>query len=277
MPELPEVEVIRRGIAPHLEGHRVACVTIRNPNLRWPVPPDLGKTLGGATIDKVVRRGKYLLLDCGKGTLILHLGMSGSLRLLPATAITAPEKHDHADLTLDNGTILRFKDPRRFGAILWTAADAMHHPLLAQLGPEPLTEAFNGSLLYERTRNRSASIKEVLMNSRIVAGVGNIYANEALFRAGINPMTPAGELEVSKCKNLAQAIRDTLNLAIEAGGSSLRDFVDSSGNPGYFQQQYWVYRRTGQPCRKCGTNIIQTRQGQRSSFYCPRCQTGQNN
>lgn len=255
----------------------MACVTIRNPNLRWPVPSDLEKTLVGVTIDKVVRRGKYLLFDCGKGTLILHLGMSGSLRLLPAAAITAPEKHDHADLTLDNGTILRFKDPRRFGAILWTSADVMHHPLLAQLGPEPLTEAFNGSLLYERTRNRSASIKEVLMNSRIVAGVGNIYANEALFRAGINPMTPAGELELSKCQNLAQAIKDTLNLAIEAGGSSLRDFVDSSGNPGYFQQQYWVYHRAGQPCRKCSTNIMQTRQGQRSSFYCPRCQTGQNN
>ncbi|SCX37326.1 bifunctional DNA-formamidopyrimidine glycosylase/DNA-(apurinic or apyrimidinic site) lyase [Nitrosospira sp. Nsp1] len=277
MPELPEVEVIRCGIAPHLEGHRVARVTIRNPNLRWQVPSDLEKTLVGVTINKVVRRGKYLLFDCGKGALILHLGMSGSLRLLPAAAITAPEKHDHADLTLDNGTILRFKDPRRFGAILWTSADAMRHPLLAQLGPEPLTEAFNGSLLYERTRNRSASIKEVLMNSRIVAGVGNIYANEALFRAGINPMTPAGELELSKCKNLAQAIKDTLNLAIEAGGSSLRDFVDSSGNPGYFQQQYWVYHRTGQPCRKCSTNIMQTRQGQRSSFYCPRCQTGQNN
>ncbi|MEO8991758.1 MAG: bifunctional DNA-formamidopyrimidine glycosylase/DNA-(apurinic or apyrimidinic site) lyase [Nitrosospira sp.] len=272
MPELPEVEVIRRGIAPHLEGHRVACVTIRNPYLRWPVPSDLDKTLGGVTIDKVVRRGKYLLIDCGKGTLILHLGMSGSLRLLPATAIIPPEKHDHADLTLDNGMILRFKDPRRFGAILWTSADAMHHPLLAQLGPEPLTEAFTGNVLYKKTRDRRASIKEVLMNSRIVAGVGNIYANEALFRAGINPLTPVGELEIKKCTNLAQAIRDTLNLAIEAGGSSLRDFVDSSGNPGYFQQQYCVYRRTGQPCRKCGTNILQARQGQRSTFYCPQCQ-----
>jgi formamidopyrimidine-DNA glycosylase len=277
LPELPEVEVIRRGIAPHLEGHRIAGVTIRNPNLRWPVPSDLGKTLGGLTVDKVVRRGKYLLLDFGKGTLILHLGMSGSLRLLPATAITAPEKHDHADLTLDNGVILRLKDPRRFGAILWTSVDAAQHPLLAQLGPEPLTEAFTGNVLYKKTRGRRASIKEVLMNSRIVAGVGNIYANEALFHASINPMTPAGELEVSQCKKLTQAIRETLSRAIEAGGSSLRDFVDSSCNPGYFQQQYWVYRRTGQPCRKCGTNIMQTWQGQRSSFYCPRCQIGRIN
>jgi formamidopyrimidine-DNA glycosylase len=203
--------------------------------------------------------------------------MSGSLRLLAAAATTTPEKHDHADLTLDNGMTLRFKDPRRFGAILWTSIDAMRHPLLAQLGPEPLTEAFNGSLLYECTRNRSASIKEVLMNSRIVAGVGNIYANEALFRAGINPMRPAGGLELIECEKLVQAIREILDLAIKAGGSSLRDFVDSSGNPGYFQQQYWVYRQTGRPCRKCGTNILQARQGQRSSFYCPRCQTGQNN
>lgn len=272
MPELPEVEVVRRGIAPYLEGHQVASVTIRNPNLRWPVPSDLGKTLSGLTIDKVARRGKYLLFGCGKGTLILHLGMSGSLRLLPAAAVTMPGKHDHADLTLDNGTVLRFKDPRRFGAILWTSVDAMRHPLLAQLGPEPLTEAFNGYLLYQRTRNRSASIKEVLMNSRIVAGVGNIYANEALFQAGIHPMRPAGGLELIKCEELAQAIKDILSLAIEAGGSSLRDFVDTSGNPGYFQQQYWVYRQAARPCRKCGTTILQARQGQRSTFYCPQCQ-----
>ena len=272
MPELPEVEVIRCGIAPYLEGRRIASVTIRNPNLRWPVPSDLNKTLGGVTIDKVARRGKYLLLGCGKGTLILHLGMSGSLRLLSAAAAAPPGKHDHADVTLDNGMILRFKDPRRFGAILWTSVDAMHHPLLAQLGPEPLTEAFNGYLLYNRTRNRSASIKEVLMNSRIVAGVGNIYANEALFQAGINPMKPAGGLELMKCEKLAQAIREILTLAIEAGGSSLRDFVDTSGNPGYFQQQYWVYRQAARPCRKCGTTILQARQGQRSTFYCPQCQ-----
>lgn len=223
-----------------------------------------------------MRRGKYLLFDCGKGTLILHLGMSGSLRLLPASstasAITPPQKHDHVDLILENGMVLRFRDPRRFGAMLWSPADVICHKLLARLGPEPLTNAFNGNLLYKKTRGRSASIKEVLMNSRIVAGVGNIYANEALFRAGINPTTAAGRLGITRCERLAQAVKEILGLAIEAGGSSLRDYVGSDGNPGYFQQQYWVYGRTGQPCRKCGTNIRQIRQGQRSSFYCPRCQ-----
>lgn len=270
MPELPEVEVIRRGIVSHLEGCSLAGATVRNPNLRWPVPHDLGHTLCGMEISKVMRRGKYLLFDCGKGTLILHLGMSGSLRLLPAA--TPPQKHDHVDLLLDNGMILRLKDPRRFGAILWETADVTRHALLAQLGPEPLTAAFSGNLLYKKTRGRSASIKEVLMNSHIVAGVGNIYASEALFRAGINPTTAAGRIGVRRYEKLVQAIKETLNLAIEAGGSSLRDFVNSDGHPGCFQQQYWVYRRTGQACRECGTIITQTRQGQRSSFYCSHCQ-----
>jgi formamidopyrimidine-DNA glycosylase len=276
VPELPEVEVIRRGIASQLEGQRIAAVAIRNPNLRWPVPLDLGQTLRGLSIDKVTRRGKYLLFDCRKGTLILHLGMSGSLRLLPvpsaASAPTPPQPHDHIDVVLENGATLRLRDPRRFGAVLWATDDVLRHALLAQLGPEPLTEAFNGNLLYKKTRGRTASIKEVLMNSRIVAGVGNIYANEALFLAGIKPITAAGTLGARRCEKLVQAIKDTLNLAIEAGGSSLRDFVGSDGNPGYFQQQYWVYGRTGQPCRKCRANIEQIRQGQRSSFYCPQCQ-----
>lgn len=270
MPELPEVEVIRRGIVSHLEGRRLVGATIRNSSLRWPVPHDLGHMLCGLEINKVMRRGKYLLFGCGKGTLILHLGMSGSLRLLPAA--TLPQKHDHVDLILDNDTILRLKDPRRFGAILWETADVTRHALLAQLGPEPLTTAFNGNLLYEKTRRRSASIKEVLTNSRIVAGIGNIYASEALFSAGINPATPAGRISLRRSRKLVQAIKKTLNLAIKAGGSSLRDFVNSDGNPGYFQQQYWVYRRTGQPCRKCGATIMQITQGQRSSFYCPLCQ-----
>jgi formamidopyrimidine-DNA glycosylase len=272
LPELPEVEVIRRGIVSHLEGRRIAAAQIRNPHLRWPVPPDLDQTLRGAEIYRVMRRGKYILLDCGKGTLILHLGMSGSLRLLPAAPTKPPEKHDHADLILDNGVVLRLRDPRRFGAILWTHSDVMKHALLAQLGPEPLTEAFTGTLLYRRTRGRRASIKEVLMNSRIVVGVGNIYANEALFRAGIAPTTPAGQLDAARCEKLVRAIKITLDLAIEAGGSTLRDFVDSGGNPGYFQQQYWVYGRAGKPCRTCGIVISQIRQGQRSSFYCPHCQ-----
>ena len=275
MPELPEVEVIRRGIAPQVEGRRIAGVTIRNPSLRWPVPLDLGQTLFGLEIVKVIRRGKYLLFNCGKGTLIVHLGMSGSLRLLsPAAAaqMEQPQKHDHVDLVFEDGATLRLRDPRRFGAILWEGADVMRHALLAQLGPEPLTEAFSGNVLYKKTRRRQSSIKEVLMNSHIVVGIGNIYASEALFRAGIKPATPAGRLGISRCEKLTQAIKETLNLAIDAGGSSLRDFVDSAGNPGYFQQQYWVYGRAGQPCRKCGTSIVQIRQGQRSSFYCPRCQ-----
>lgn len=272
MPELPEIEVIRRGIAPHVEGHRVAGATVRNPGLRWPVPLDLGQKLSGLSIGKVARRAKYLLLGTDKGTLIVHLGMSGSLRLLPATAAAAPEKHDHVDLVLDNGMVLRFRDPRRFGAMLWETGDVVRHPLLARLGPEPLTEAFSGDLLYKQTRGRSASIKQVLMNSRIVVGIGNIYANEALFDAGIHPVTAAGRISARRYEKLAQAIKETLNRAIEAGGSSLRDFVNIEGNPGYFQQQYWVYGRTGQPCRKCGTPIAQIRQGQRSSFYCPYCQ-----
>ena len=270
MPELPEVEVTRRGIAPHLTGRRIAGVTVRNPNLRWPVPHHLGRTLAGLEIHQVTRRAKYLLLDCGEGTLILHLGMSGSLRLLPAS--TPPQKHDHFDLKLDDGTLLRLTDPRRFGAILWASGDVLRHPLLAQLGPEPLTAAFDGNVLHARTRGRSASIKEVLMNSHIVVGVGNIYASEALFRAGINPKIAAGRIGISRCEKLVQAVKETLKLAIKAGGSSLRDYVNSDGNPGYFQQQYWVYDRTGQPCRKCGTLIRQIKQGQRSSFYCPHCQ-----
>ena len=270
MPELPEVEVTRRGIAPHLTGQRIAGVAVRNPNLRWPVPHHLGRTLTGLEIHQVTRRAKYLLLDCGKGTLILHLGMSGSLRLMPAA--TPPQKHDHFDLELDDRTILRLTDPRRFGAILWTSGDILCHRLLAQLGPEPLTAAFDGNVLYAKTRGRSASIKEVLMNSHIVVGVGNIYASEALFRAGINPKTAAGRISNSRYEKLVQAVKETLVLAIKAGGSSLRDYVNSDGNPGYFQQQYWVYARTGQPCRKCGTIIRQIKQGQRSSFYCPCCQ-----
>jgi formamidopyrimidine-DNA glycosylase len=271
LPELPEVEVICRGIVPHLEGRLIADAVVRNPNLRWPVPYDLRDTLRGLEIRKITRRAKYLLFDFGKGTLIVHLGMSGSLRVLSAT--TSPQKHDHLDLVLDNNMMLRLRDPRRFGAVLWESGDdVLRHPLLAQLGPEPLSAAFNANLIYEKTRSRSASIKEVLMNSRVVVGVGNIYASEALFRAGIHPITAAGRIGESRYRKLVGAIKETLNLAIEAGGSSLRDFVNSDGKPGYFQQQYWVYHRTGKPCRRCGATIMQIRQGQRSSFYCPCCQ-----
>ncbi len=271
MPELPEVEITRRGLEPHLTGRRVAGVTVRNPNLRWPVAPELSARLPGRLVRGVSRRGKYLLVDCSGGWLILHLGMSGSLRILPAAS--PPGKHDHFDLALDDGTLLRLRDPRRFGAVLWTETDALRHPLLAGLGIEPLSPEFGGDWIYRQTRARTASIKQVLMDGRVVAGVGNIYANEALFRAGIRPQTPARRIGRKRYGILADAVRETLRLAIAAGGSTLRDFVGSDGAPGYFQQQYGVYGRAGLPCPHCGRPIAEVRQGQRSTCYCPRCQT----
>ena len=275
MPELPEVETTRRGIAPHLVGQFIAGIIIRNPNLRWPIPDNLSEILTGLSIQAVTRRAKYLLLDCGVGTLILHLGMSGSLRILPVKLLQSVEphqKHDHFDLILSDQTTLRLRDPRRFGAVLWHTGDILQHSLLTKLGPEPLTADFNAQQLFEKTRERGANIKETLMNSHMVAGIGNIYANEALFRAGINPKVAAGRISITRYERLVQAIKQTLQEAIEAGGSSLRDFVNSDGNPGYFQQQYWVYGRGGQLCKKCERVIKQIKQGQRSSFYCPNCQ-----
>ncbi|MBY0577260.1 MAG: bifunctional DNA-formamidopyrimidine glycosylase/DNA-(apurinic or apyrimidinic site) lyase [Gallionellaceae bacterium] len=270
MPELPEVEITRRGLATHLTGQTIIGVTIRNPQLRWPIPKSLPGLLRGRTIRAFGRRGKYLLVDCGNGTLLLHLGMSGSLRILPVTA--PPEKHDHFDLLLGNGTLMRLRDPRRFGAVLWQRGDVDAHPLLAGLGPEPLENDFDARHLYQATRGRSIAIKQCLMDSHVVVGVGNIYANEALFRAGIRPQLAAGKLSLPRCAKLVQEIRATLEEAIRHGGSTLRDFVDTAGRPGYFQQHYWVYGRGSEPCRKCGTPIKQIRQGQRSSFYCMNCQ-----
>ena len=270
MPELPEVEVTCRSIEPHLIKQSITNIIVRNQRLRWPIPNNLKEILTGLKICTVTRRGKYLLIDCRKGTLILHLGMSGSL-LIQHIGIH-PQKHDHFDLTLNSGMNLRLRDPRRFGAVLWTTDNVMCHPLLAHLGPEPLSDIFNGTSLYKNTRSRSASIKETLMNNRVVVGVGNIYANEALFRAGINPRIAAYKISQNRCVILVSAIKKTLNLAISAGGSSIRNFVHSDNSSGYFQQQYLVYKRTGKPCRKCGTAIRQIKQGQRSSFYCPSCQ-----
>lgn len=275
MPELPEVETTRRGIAPHLLGRSIANVIIRNPRLRWPIPGNLSELLAGLTIHAVTRRAKYLLLDCGAGTLIFHLGMSGSLRILPYSvmqSIESPLKHDHFDLILSDQTVLRLRDPRRFGAVLWHTGDILQHPLLMNLGPEPLTADFNAQQLFEKTRECRASIKQMLMNGHVVVGIGNIYANEALFLAGINPKIAAGRIGMTRYEKLVQAVKQILQLAIEAGGSSLRDFVNSDGNPGYFQQQYWVYGRGGECCKKCDHEIKQIRQCQRSSFYCPRCQ-----
>ena len=270
MPELPEVETTLRGLAPHLEGRRVASVVVRHPQLRWPVPENLPELLRGQTIRRLRRRAKYLLIEFDHGTLILHLGMSGSLRILPAK--TPPEKHDHFDLVLANGKLMRLRDPRRFGAVLWHEGDAAQHPLLAALGPEPLEKGFDTERLYRATRNKTAAIKLVIMDNRVVVGVGNIYASEALFRAGIRPQLAAGRLGRERCAQLVKEIRATLREAIEKGGSTLRDFVGSDGRPGYFQQHYWVYGRAGEPCRRCGTPVKQLRQGQRSSFYCPKCQ-----
>jgi len=270
MPELPEVETTLRGLSPHLCGQRITGVAIRQPQLRWPVPTDLPQKLGGQIIRSISRRAKYLLLDCCNGTLILHLGMSGSLRILPAN--TAIEKHDHFDLLLASGQLMRLRDPRRFGAVLWCDGDPARHSLLEQLGPEPLQESFDAAYLYRITRKRNASIKLVIMDSHVVVGVGNIYANEALFHAGVRPQLAAGKLSKSRCALLVQAIRETLSEAIALGGSSLRDFVNSDGKPGYFQQHYWVYGRAGEQCQACDASIKQIRQGQRSSYFCPVCQ-----
>jgi formamidopyrimidine-DNA glycosylase len=269
MPELPEVETVRRGIAPALVGRRLLGASVRQPSLRWPVPADLHDRLNGRRISAVERRGKYLLIRLDRGALILHLGMSGSLRLVHPDCRV--EKHDHVDIFPEGERILRFRDPRRFGAILLTD-DPERHSLIAGLGIEPLSAEFDGDWLYALTRGRSGPIKPLLMNASLLVGVGNIYANESLFRAGIRPETPAGQLSRPRCAQLAASIRSTLEQAILAGGSSLRDFVDGHGKPGYFQQSYAVYGREGAPCLVCGATIQSIRQGNRATFFCRTCQ-----
>ncbi|BAO31082.1 bifunctional DNA-formamidopyrimidine glycosylase/DNA-(apurinic or apyrimidinic site) lyase [Sulfuritalea hydrogenivorans] len=273
MPELPEVEVTCRGIAPALTGSRVVGVIARTPALRYPLPKHLDRTLAGSRLLAVKRRGKYLLLDFGHGHLLIHLGMSGSLRLVPAGL--AAEKHDHFDLLFaikGKSVALRLRDPRRFGAILWLEADPLRHPLLAVLGVEPLTEEFSAAWLKQELAGLAAAIKPTLMDSHRVVGIGNIYASESLFRAGIDPRTPAGKVSLKRLERLVPAIKTTLAAAIAAGGSSLRDFIRSDGSSGYFQQQYFVYGRGGEPCRVCGHPIRELRQGQRATFFCARCQ-----
>lgn len=268
MPELPEVEVTRLGLEPGLAGRVISGVAVRQPRLRWPISPGV-HTLAGRTIRRVRRRGKYLLVDCGDGHLIIHLGMSGSLRLLARGIV--PGKHDHFDLLLGD-RVLRLRDPRRFGAVLWTAESPEAHPLLAHLGIEPLSRALDAARLHALTRGHRAPIKQFLMDGRRVVGVGNIYANESLFRAGINPRMPAGRLSLEQCKRLSSAIKHTLRAAIRAGGSSLRDFVGTDGNQGYFQQRYWVYDRAGERCRRCGGQVKRIVQGQRATYFCAGCQ-----
>ncbi len=269
MPELPEVETTRRGIAPHCEGQTITSVTVRNPSLRWPVPEDLAQRLEGQIIRTVDRRAKYLFLNLDGGTVIVHLGMSGSLRIIADDS--PPMTHDHIDLRLQSGATLRFNDPRRFGCWLW-ADRATEHPLIASLGPEPLSPEFNGGLLFRASRGKQTPVKSFIMDNHVVVGVGNIYANEALFKAGIHPRRKAGRISADRYHRLAEAIRETLSAAILMGGTTLRDFVNSDGKPGYFAQSLLVYGRTGQPCPDCERPLKEIRMNNRATVYCSRCQ-----
>lgn len=269
MPELPEVETTRRGLAPHLENKRVKSVLLRRPDLRWPIPEEISELLPGQRIDAVRRRAKYLLLDTDAGSALLHLGMSGSLRVLPAK--TLPTAHDHVDIALDSGRVLRFNDPRRFGSLLWQPSGETHE-LLQGLGPEPLSDEFDGDYLFERSRGRSAPVKTFLMDQRIVVGVGNIYAAEALFAAGISPLRAAGRVSRERYALLADAVKRILAYAIQRGGTTLRDFLSPDGAPGYFEQELSAYGRGGEPCPRCGRPLKQAWIGQRATVWCGHCQ-----
>lgn len=270
MPELPEVETTRCGIIPHVEGQKITHVTIRHFKLRWPIPHDLANILTSQTIHSIKRRAKYLLLECDAGTLIIHLGMSGHLQIVRETDPIA--KHSHLDIELENNNILRFTDPRRFGAVLWTSEAVEQHPLLNHLGPEPLSKEFSSDYLYKITRNRRTTIKTFIMNGHYIVGVGNIYANEALFLAGIHPRVLAGNISKAKADNLVKVIKGVLAKAIEAGGTTLKDFKKSDGKPGYFAQQLHVYGREAEACTRCGTAIKHFKEAQRATYFCPKCQ-----
>ena len=269
MPELPEVETTRRGILPYIEGEKVSKIIVRNAKLRWPIPLSI-HDMEGHCVEAVARRGKYILLKTRQGTAILHLGMSGSLRVVEKDSNY--EKHDHVDIVLANDKALRLRDPRRFGALLWTEDDPLQHKLIRSLGPEPLSDDFSADYLYRQSRGRSVTIKQFIMNGQIVVGVGNIYACESLFKAGISPKRQAGKVSKKRYENLVAMIKEVLAQAIEQGGTTLRDFVQAQGNPGYFQQQLNVYGRTGEACLTCDAPLKQIKQGQRSTFYCGKCQ-----
>jgi len=270
MPELPEVETARRGIEPHLLGQRIAQLIVRERRLRIPVPPDLPEILQGRVIEGVSRRGKYLLMRVSGGTIILHLGMSGRLRIVIRERL--PGRHDHVDLVLTDGIALRFTDPRRFGLLVWTTEDPLSHRLLAHLGPEPLDPVWDGAALWTAAKGRRVAIKGLLMDARVVVGVGNIYANEALFMAGIHPARAAGRIALARCEQLAAAVKEVLQRSIEQGGTTLRDFVAEDGRPGYFSQSLRVYGRSGLPCSSCGGTVREVRQLGRATYYCPVCQ-----
>jgi formamidopyrimidine-DNA glycosylase len=270
VPELPEVETTRRGIEPHVVGRRISRLLVHDRRLRWPVDLSLIAAVAGRAIRRAGRRAKYLLIETESGTLILHLGMSGSLRVLPA--VTPRIAHDHVDIELDSGQTLRFNDPRRFGSLMFTAGDPLLHPLLKGLAPEPLEPEFNAEYLWKISRRRSVAIKQLIMNARLVVGVGNIYASEALFRARIRPRRRARSLSRAECVRLTRAIKVTLAMAMKVGGTTLRDYVTADGTPGYFRQKLYVYERAGLPCRVCRKPVKQFTQGARSTYWCPNCQ-----
>ncbi|MDE0926694.1 MAG: bifunctional DNA-formamidopyrimidine glycosylase/DNA-(apurinic or apyrimidinic site) lyase [Methylophilaceae bacterium] len=269
MPELPEVEITRQGLLP-LINQTVSRVVIRNPSMRWPIPNHLPTTLANQSLLSLKRRAKYILAEFENGTLLIHLGMSGHISLLDRNY--PPEKHDHFDIQFENQQVLRLNDPRRFGAVLWAGELPETHVLLSSLGPEPLSDAFNGQYLFKQIRKRKAAIKVTIMDAKLVVGVGNIYANESLFRSRINPQLPANQLSLKQCERLEAEIKTTLAAALKAGGSSLRDFAAVNGKPGYFQQSYFVYGRADQPCKVCSNLIKNIRLGQRSTFFCQHCQ-----
>ncbi len=270
MPELPEVETIRRGLTPHLQGMEIQGVVTRYPTLRWPIPVDLNQLLCHQTILEIGRRGKYLLFQLTRGTLIIHLGMSGRLHLLNAEKPLLP--HDHVDILLPDGQLLRYNDPRRFGAILWVEGEGKQHPLLQSIGIEPFDDAFTGTYLQQQVTQHHQPIKSLLMNSKIIAGIGNIYAAEALFLASIHPQTPAQQLSIAQCDLLVQSIQLVLQKALDAGGTTLKDYVNSEGKPGYFSQQLAVYGRAGLPCRRCQHSLQSMQLGQRQTVFCEHCQ-----
>jgi len=269
MPELPEVETTRRGIAPHILNRKISAVDVRERQLRWPVPTRLDQLLVGQHVNAVERRAKYLLIATSTGTLMIHLGMSGSLRMVPAG--TPAAKHDHVDISVSGGQVMRYKDPRKFGSMHWITGPVMEHPLLCALGPEPLSDAFSRDYLFRLSRKRKAPVKSFIMDAHVVVGVGNIYANEALFRAGIRPTRQAGSISAARFELLTTAIKDILARAIEVGGTTLRDFTGGDGEPGYFKQSLHVYGRKDLPCTTCGTTLREIRLGQRSTVYCHQC------
>lgn len=270
MPELPEVETVRRGVSPHLLDQTIETVTVRDTRLRWPVVAELPQLLAGRTIRGVRRRAKYLVLELDRGYLMIHLGMSGRLYFVPAG--TPAGIHDHIDWQLGSGQVLRYTDPRRFGAVIWIDANPDDHPLLVKLGPEPLSEAFTGDYLYHCARGRKIPVKSLLMDGHIVVGVGNIYANEALFMAGIRPDRAAGRISLARYQALVSAAKAVLQKAIDQGGTTLRDFVGGDGKPGYFKQELQVYGKAGKPCPSCAAPLKEIRLAQRSTVFCPQCQ-----